>query len=271
MIDFKKTKQYTLSIRLSADGFCFAVHNPLVDNEFAFQPYRVDTHKSVLANLKTAIEETEMLRHAYGMVNILLPYAPYTLVPKEYYAEQCVRDIYLQNFPQTSGNTQVLVNVVGEEQVMVLFGMEHQLHKFITGRFPKARIYAAISSLIDYGVEKSYANAGKPYCLAHMGKQGFDLLCFTGGAPQFANSFDVGDMGNAAYFILNCWQMLGLSQVDDMLHVAGVGRNVKSLTKELSRFIKNIHTVRPAEEFHATELARVDEIPFDLQTLISCE
>ena len=271
MIDFKKTKQYTLSIRLSTDGFCFAVHNPQAVDQYAYQPYRIDTLKSITANLKAAIESTELLRHNYGEVNILLSQPPYTLVPKEYYAEQCAHDIYVQNFPQAAPNTQVLTNIVSEEQTIVLFGMEHQLHKFITERYPKAKIYASISPLIEHAVEKSYAQSGKPYCLAHLHKRGTDLLCISNGALQFANTFDNPDTGDAIYYLLNCWQMLGLSQTDDTLHIAGTARHAKALTNELGRFIKHIHTVRPAEEFHSTELARIDEIPFDLQTLLSCE
>jgi translation initiation factor IF-2 len=79
------------------------------------------------------------------------------------------------------------------------------------------------------------------------------------------------DVADIPYFLLNCWQMLGLSQTEDTLHIAGTSRNSKALTKELSRFVQHIRWVRPAEEFHGTELARIDEMPFDLQTLISCE
>ena len=270
MIDFKKSKQYILSIRLSADGFCFAVHNPLADNEFAYMPYRVEPHKTIAGNLKTAIEETELLKHTYATVNIVLPDVQYTIVPKEYYAEQCASDIFMQNFPQTSGSAEILSNIVGEEQTVVLFAIEKDLYKLITQRYPKAQIHASISALINYGVEKSYAQ-NSPYCLAHLRKQGTDLLCLSNGAPLFVNTFRGNNMADIQYFLLNCWQVLGLSQTDDTLHVAGTTRNGKALTKELARFIQNIHPIRPAEEFHSTELARIDGMPFDLQTLISCE
>ena len=35
-IDFTKSEQYTLSIRLSADGFSFSIYNPLTDHDFCF-------------------------------------------------------------------------------------------------------------------------------------------------------------------------------------------------------------------------------------------
>lgn len=270
MIDFNHTKQYTLSIRLSTDGFCFAVHDPQADNQYAYHPYSIDPMKSLTANFKAAVREVDMLKHTYAKVNVLLAGVDYTIVPKEYYAESCERELYVQNFPQTSAGTVVLRNFVGDEQAVVLFGVERLLYQYISERFAKAEVYASVSPLVDYGVERSCAG-GRRYCLAYLRKHDVDVLCFDGGALLFANTFGSCDTSDMLYFLLNTWQVLGLSQTEDTLHVAGTSRNAKKLAKELERFIKMIHTIRPTEEFHSTELARIGEIPFDLQTLIACE
>ena len=270
MIDFNRTKQYTLSIRLSTDGFCFTVHNPQVDNEYAYLPYTIDPTRSLTANLRLAVQENEMLRRIYATVNIILAETAYTIVPKEYYAESHKRELYLQSFPQTTDNTIVLSNLVGDEQAVVLFSIEHQLHQYLTERYPKAQIYASVSPLINYGVEKSYTMT-RSYCLVHQQRQRTDILCLTNGSLLFANTFNDRDINNTLYFLLNCWQTLGLSQTDDTLYLTGTSRNVKVLTRELEKFIKTVHTIHPAEEFHSTELARIGEMPFDLQILIACE
>ena len=270
MIDFNRTKQYTLSIRLSTDGFCFSVHNPQADNEYAYQPYSIDPLKSITANLKTAVQETEMLRHIYAKVNIIVAEAPYTIVPKEYYAESHQRELYQQNFPSSTDNTIVLSNLVGEGQAVVLFGIERQLHQYITERYPKAQLYSPVSPLIDFGVEKSYAS-GRHYFMVHAHKRHTHVLCFANAAPLFVNTFGGRDTSDALYFLLNCWQTLGLSQTEETLHLAGTSRQAKALTRELEKFIQHIYIIRPAEEFHSTELARIGEMPFDLQALIACE
>lgn len=270
MIDFNHTKQYTLSIRLSTDGFCFAVHNPSADEQYAYMPYSIDPLKSMAANLKVAIQETEMLKHTYANVNIIIADTAYTIVPKEYFDESYERELYTQNFPQTPNSTVVRHNLVSDEQAVVLFGVEGTLHKLLTEKYAKASVYASVSPLITYGTEKSYAINGR-YCLAHLHKHYIDLLCFANGAPLFTNTFSNRDTADTLYFLLNCWQMLGLSQTDDILHLAGNARNAKTLAKELEKYIKHIHFIRPAEEFHSTELARIGEMPFDLQALIACE
>ena len=270
MIDFKKTRQYTLSIRLSAGGFCFAVHNPQTANEYAFQPYCVDPLKPLITNFKKAIEETEMLRHTYRTVNIILADASYTLVPKEFYAEQYEEEFYRQNIVTSSTNNIVMSNYVGDEQAVVLFAIEKQLHKCITTQYPKAKIYAAITPLINFGLERSYTS-GKKYTLLHLQKHSIDVMCYEKTSPLFVNTFGYKDVADALFYLLNCWTMLGLSQTDDTLHIAGHSRSSKALIRDLEKFIQHIHIIRPAEEFHSTELARTGELPFDLQTLIACE
>ena len=271
MIDFNKTRQYTLSIRLSTGGFCFTVHNPEIVGEFAYQPYRIDTQKSITANLKAAVKEIELLRHSYKSVNVIVADTNYTLIPKEYYADTHKSDFYQQNFSFDTANIALLDNVVADEQMVVLFAVENQLYKYITERYPKASIYASISPLLNFGFEKSHM-ASRRYCLAYLRNRELDFICLEKGSPLFTNTFRYKDTADALYYLLNCWSILGLSQLEDTLHVIGwPSRNVKKLQRDAAQFIQNIHVIRPAEEFHSTELARIDELPFDLQSLIACE
>ena len=64
-IDFSKSEQYTLSIRLSADGFSFSVFNPLNEGELFFFDRKVEESLSLTANLKRTFREVEWLKHPY--------------------------------------------------------------------------------------------------------------------------------------------------------------------------------------------------------------
>lgn len=59
--DFNKSEQYTLSIRLSTDGFSFSVFNPLGDGEFSYYDRAVDESLSLTANLKQTFRELAWL------------------------------------------------------------------------------------------------------------------------------------------------------------------------------------------------------------------
>ena len=55
MIDFTKSKQYTLSIRLSTDGFSFSIYNPIHDDSLSIIEKEIDTSLSLTANLKSGL------------------------------------------------------------------------------------------------------------------------------------------------------------------------------------------------------------------------
>jgi hypothetical protein len=59
--DFSKSEQYTLSIRLSTDGFSFSVFNPHNNAETLISDYPIDESLSLTANLKNAFNDTECL------------------------------------------------------------------------------------------------------------------------------------------------------------------------------------------------------------------
>ena len=72
--DFNKSEQYTLSIRLSTDGFSFSVFNPLGDGEFSYYDRAVDESFSLTANLKQTFRELAWLERPFRRVNVLMAF-----------------------------------------------------------------------------------------------------------------------------------------------------------------------------------------------------
>ena len=71
-IDFGKSEQYTLSIRLSTDGFSFSIYNPIHESSLSFFEKETNASLSLTANLKQFFRETEFLTLPYRRVNILM-------------------------------------------------------------------------------------------------------------------------------------------------------------------------------------------------------
>ena len=87
-IDFNKSEQYTLSIRLSTDGFSFSVFNPLGDGELSVFDRKVDESLSLTANLKQTFRETEWLNHPFRQVNALIASKRFTFIPLEFFEDE---------------------------------------------------------------------------------------------------------------------------------------------------------------------------------------
>ena len=64
-LDFNKSEQYTLSIRLSTDGFSFSIYNPIIENDFYSRTFPVNTQRSMAANVKAFLAATDELKHSF--------------------------------------------------------------------------------------------------------------------------------------------------------------------------------------------------------------
>ena len=94
-IDFTKSEQYTLSIRLSADGFSFSIYNPLGENSFCFDSYAVNASCSMTANIKEMLTSTEALKYPYKRINILVDSPRFTPVPFDLFEDEPVSYTHL--------------------------------------------------------------------------------------------------------------------------------------------------------------------------------
>ena len=61
----------------------FSIYNPLNGSDFFFHPYPVNTQRSMAANAKAFLAETEELKRPFKQVNILIHSERYTVLPFE--------------------------------------------------------------------------------------------------------------------------------------------------------------------------------------------
>lgn len=103
--DFNKSEQYTLSIRLSTDGFSFSVFNPLGDGEFSYYDRAVDESFSLTANLKQTFRELAWLERPFRRVNVLMADKRFTFIPLEFFEDEQTEIIFYHNHPKRENET----------------------------------------------------------------------------------------------------------------------------------------------------------------------
>ena len=270
-IDFTKSEQYTLSIRLSADGFSFSIYNPLTDNDFCFVPHPVNTGYSMTANLKDMLTKTEALKYPYKRVNILYDSPRFTPVPLELFEDEQMDTIFYHNFPKAKGNNEiVLCNVLGRSNVVILFAMDKHTHLLLTEHFPTARYFSTASPLTEYFARKSrLGNSRKLY--TYIREQQMEVFCFDKGDLLLINSFPCKQTTDRVYYLLYIWQQLNYNQEKDELHLTGKLEDKEELLKELRNYLRQVFVINPKAEFNRSEISKIEEIPFDMQTLLLCE
>ena len=136
MIDFTKSKQYTLSIRLSTDGFSFSIYNPIHDDSLSIIEKEINASSSLTANLKTLFHESDFLNHPYKRVNIMMAGKRFTIAPLELFEEEQAELLFYHNH-QKKENETVLYNILRKNNVAVIFGIDKSTYTFLNEQYPE--------------------------------------------------------------------------------------------------------------------------------------
>lgn len=270
-IDFNKSEQYILSIRLSTDGFSFSIYHPQQESEVYFSASPVNTQRSMAANVKAYLTETEELKHPFKQVNILIHTSRYTTVPLELYEDEQTELLFYQNLP-AQNNEVILCNILGKSNIVILFGLDKLTHLFLTEHFPNARLFASISPLAEYFSHKCKQNEGrKLFAIFH--PESMEVIGFEKEKLLLLNTYSTPTFHDSSYYLLNVWQQAGFDQEKDALYIHGNSRMAQweELLLLLQKYIRKLFIINPQMEFNDSGLSRIKQIPFDMLSLISCE
>ncbi len=257
-IDFTKSEQYTLSIRLSADGFSFSVHHPQNKEDFYHGFYQVNTSYSMTANIKKMFAAIKELSYPYQHTNILIDTERFTTIPFELFEDEHTDDLFHHNFQQDD-NEIILCNILGKSNIALLFGIDKHAHQALIEHLGQARFFACTSPLTEHFTRLSQeGNCRKLFANIFPGKM--DIYAFDKGKPLLINSFRCKTESDQVYYLLFIWQQLGFNQENDQLWLRENTDSSQKLLMELNKFLRKVF-ILPTE----------NNLPFDLQTLITCE
>ena len=265
--DFTKSEKYILSIRLSTDGFSFSVFNPEGEKDFIITPYSINKNYSMTANVKELFASDDTFKQRYKQVNVLIDTPRFMTLPLEMFDDEQIETLFYSTFTKQD-NEIVLCNVLAKNDVVVLFGMDKHTHQLINEHYPLAAYYATSSPLTDYFLNKGRNSTNKRlYAYTH--QQVLDICCLDNGRLQLTNSFSTPTQADAIYYLLYIWKQMNMNAEEkDELFLAG--RQNESLLAELKKFIRNVNPIYPKAAFNRSPFAH-ENVPFDLQTLLTCE
>ena len=158
--DFNKSEQYTLSIRLSTDGFSFSVFNPLGDGEFSYYDREVDESFSLTANLKQTFRELAWLERPFRRVNVLMADKRFTFIPLEFFEDEQTEIIFYHNHPKRENET-VQYNILHKNSTVVLFGIRVPAPSFANSIPMSSSIPKPAPSLSSSPQRAAWATTGR--------------------------------------------------------------------------------------------------------------
>lgn len=259
---------YSLSIRLSADGFSFSLHTPSQEEEFSFIPYATRSSISVTANLKNAIASEQILQKSYERVNIILCESRYTVVPVDEFEESRAEELFRYNFPDDDG-TVVMFNTLPKNKAVLLFSVNKNAEAMIREQYPNCRFYHQMTPVIEHFYDKSFVgNNTKMFIYEH--ERCSDIFAFDRGRLLFTNTFPNRETDDSIYYYLFIWKQLAMSQENDEMHLVGTINNRQRLLTELRKYVRKVYLINPAMEFKHLKVAENADVPYDIKTLLLC-
>lgn len=282
--EHRMTPQHqSLSIRISSDGLSFCTYAPAAAEPLAYKTWPLQPTISLAANLKDALLHEPLLQEDYQRVNVLISTPQFTVLPARDFDRDRVEEVYRFVLPD-DGQAHVSYNLLRRAGIAIVFGLDRHVRQLLLDDFPRARFYAAASTLTEHFAALATApGAGRRVLFAYLhegtiargvGQQDQELTLYAldQGRLLLINNYTVRGLGDCQYYMLGVWRGLAFDQVDDTLCIVDDNPTdaPTQLADKLRYFLHRVILIDKLTEFGAT-LTRGDQrIPYDLQSLLVC-
>ena len=268
-IDLSKSKEYSLSIRLGSDGFSFSIVNPKRNDSFKFSQFEINSSCSISANLKRWLSSTEELNLDYKEVNVIFDSSRFMAVPSELFQEEKMEELFFFSYSRLN-NEKILSNLLAKDNIYVVFGVDKYSYQIMREHYANALFYCSQTPLASYYADKSRMGDNKKLFI-HLREHDIKMFCFDKNKLLLMNSYSCRKLSDRIYYILYVWNQIGYDIDKDEIILNGDIKDKDKLIKELKRFIPNVYKLLPKAEFNRSPLAQMENMPFEMQTLLLCE
>ncbi len=260
------TTPYTLSIRLGADGFSFSVHDPLDYATFSYYPLEIEPGISLTANMRRLLASNEMLQGNFKRVDVLLDTSAYTTVPFELFEDEQAECIYEHCLPLRRGEC-VLYDIMDRSNAVVLYAMDRTAYQLLSEYYPEFHLYATVTPVIEHLANKNRVSGTRRLYLRIHGKS-VSLVAFERSHLLMGVTYSCYNVEDIAYYVMNAWSGMGFNPETDELYIVGEEDRKQEVAERLQRFLNKVAVVTPVAEFNRSTPARMENLPYDMLTLI---
>ena len=240
--DIEKTKQYSLSIQVSLDGFSFLVVHASEKRVVACKntPLKISSENLLARRLKEWLEAEDLLKKSFSNVCAFIFTENFTLVPAEYSGDKQVENLTSYLFHQVSNN-KLIENKIDTLNAQLIFQLSTEVVEVLHIQFNNnIKIIHPVSNLLICPVESKKRNSA----VILTTKKYFYLIVTRNSKLILANSFQAEHLNDLVYNVLNTFQQLEIARSETDLYVSGSG-NVNSEIEDLLKpYFENISNLK---------------------------
>lgn len=266
----------TLSIRLSADGFCFYVCNPQDNSLIRSERFVLSPTEDMADRLQSELSKQEYFNRNIDQV-FVLSCSPSTRIPIEEFKREEAQALYELTFSLTDiSQYHIIYNILPRLEAAELHRISRSVESIILQFYPTARFFGTNAMLLErlFHIEEEEKISEQRLYLCDLPEQ-FALFAFRDKRLIYANNFAKGTPNDSLYQILYAWKVLNMRAETDHLVIfsndtirANSLSQTSHLARLLSEYLAYIDPITPATLFPRVPLAYEKNIPVDLITLL---
>jgi hypothetical protein len=229
-----KSRQYTLSIRITADGFCFCVLDNARQKFIFFKNAELNSFTSIAEQIKQLIDIEPIFDYSLEKIVITFVGQHYTLFPSKLFDSEKKKEIFA--FSQPLAETeQVRYDRINGTEILTIYSLPKDLLDLLNQKFPQALILHQASVLL-----KDIACQEGTQIWVDVHRNFFFASMVSNGKLLMSNSFSYKNDTEFLYFVMSLIDKFELDANSIPLLVSGnIGKegNLAHLLKEYIRFV----------------------------------
>ncbi len=260
-IDLAHSEKYTLSIRLTPNGFSFCIFSPADPTIFHFQETNFSKNLPLIENIKKTFFEVNFFTQPFRkvVVNVVTPY--YTSVPITFFDKTKISEIYAFNIHQKAGH--VLSNYIEEISNHILFDLNDEVYSFLVRNLWNPVFAAQPTTLTRYFAKYKPESENEIRYFVDFHDEMVSGIAFKGNKLLTANSYDNCNRFEALYFVVNICEKLSFDQNSDKIFFSGNTEANKESVETLKKLIKNAEQIQ-FQPKHDVSPDQLSSIPTDI-------
>ena len=240
-ISLEKTKDISLSIQFSLDGFSFCVIDINTSETIFFTDYIFDKSKKnpidLLSQIETIFKEDTNLQLHYNSVLVIHQNNLSTLVPSKYFNEASLKS-YLNFNIKTLKSDYFTFDDLPSLETKNVYIPYVNINNYLFQNFGEFEFKHYNSVLLEKLNKIEHTNKSTMY--VHVSKNNFEIIVFNKNKLAFSNTFTFKTKEDFIYYILFTAEQLAINTEEFHLYLIGDIYLESQLYKEVYTYIRNV-------------------------------
>ncbi|MBN2519636.1 MAG: DUF3822 family protein [Bacteroidales bacterium] len=247
-LDISSTSLYHLSLQISMDGFCYAIHNSINKKYIALKyiPFPPNISDEVIyEKIEEVLNKEEFLKQNYKTVKSIYLSPKYTLIPDEFFNEKSIKEFYELNH-YLSDLDEIHYNQINSLNAKLIFSIPSQIGNSLYNNFQKIKYFHHATTLISNTLKNQLKG---PVIRLNVNDNFFDLLIINENKLKLHNTFLYKTSNDIAYYLMYSLNSLNIDTAKTNIICSGFISKSGAIIKTLKQYFPVIKFQTPDTDF----------------------